>query len=108
MSFDPVSTYQEALHNFTVATHRAEACVNTITDVADKLQDWKSVCVSNTSIGFPGRVASSGISIDARDWPTAEQLAQALSSWHTTRNAAHNAWQMIPADRRLGLQPPPG
>ena len=57
MSFDPISTYQEALHNFTDAARRVEACVNTITDAADKLQDWKNVCVSNTLIGFPGRVA---------------------------------------------------
>ena len=107
MSFDPISTYQEALHNFTDATRRVEACVNTIIDAAHKLQDWKSVCVSNTSIGFPARVASSGISINAMDWPTAEQLAQALASWHVTRSAVHNAWLMIPGDRRPGLQPPP-
>ena len=107
MSTDPIATYQEALRNLDVATRQAERIVGVVTAAGSKLCDWKQVSMSNIDLGFPPEVTLSGHSINAREWPTAQELGEALANWHQAHQAVERAWRMIPSDRRMGLQPPP-
>ncbi len=106
MASDPISEYQHALQEFEQSKARAERLVNTISDAADKLRRWTGVNVSNTSAGFPIDIIN-GSSINGKEWPSGEELAQALSRYHSTFHEAGNAYRRIPANQRQVVQPPP-
>jgi hypothetical protein len=109
MSGSPVATYQSALKELAAAEHRAEAVVRVITDAADKLRNWRRVMIANGSGGFPPAIGLriDSPSIDARGWPSADQLEQALVSWHIAHEAAVTAWNALAPGERTGLRPPP-
>jgi len=105
MAEDKIRRYQEALRELEVATRNVEKYVATITDVSEKLQNWDRVVISNVGdIGFPPEAHVK--SINADDWFTAIQLAEALSNWHKVCHEVRNAWNAIPSENRMGLQPP--
>ena len=104
MASDAIGIYQDALKAVEEAEREAERVVGYIRDAAGKLGDWKGVVVANTGVGFPiGRTRS----INADQWPTAMQLAEALAAYHSSISGARNAYGAIPSDRRHGIQPPP-
>jgi len=105
MATDRIQAYQEALKKLEVTTRQVEHYVGEIQNGATKLRNWESVVISNSGVGFPAE--AHGESIDANTWPSAQQLAEALSEWHKARHTVNNAWSAIPEERRTGLQPPP-
>ena len=72
------------------ATRDAERVVGVITDAGEKLRNWKNVRVSDIKIPIEG-LGSSAPSINAKQWPTAEQLAKVLAAWHQADRAVLNA-----------------
>jgi len=106
MATDPISEYQTALREFEQATRRVERIVGIISDASSKLGDWQRVSVANINVGFPAEILR-GPSINGSDWPTAQQLAEALSQYHSTLHEAGNTYRRIPADQRGVIQPPP-
>lgn len=105
MSEEKILRYQEALKKLATATRSVEKYVAAITDMSNKLQNWKRVTISNVgNISFP--IEASEQSINADNWFTAEQLAETLSNWHKARHEVDNAWNAIPREDRTGLQPP--
>jgi len=105
MSEDPIQTYQEALSNLEAATRQVERLVSEVVKAGKVLQNWKHVTVADGKTGFPPEAHVYSINPD--NWPSAQQLAEVLSGWHQSRHAVNNAWNAIPRDRRVGLQPPP-
>lgn len=105
MATDLIQAYQEALKQLETSTSQVERYVVEILNGASKLRHWESVVISNSGIGFP--IEAHGESIDANNWPSAQQLAEVLSEWHKVYHAVNNAWNAIPKDRRVGIQPPP-
>lgn len=107
MSTDPIRAYLDARNNLEQAAQRAERMVGIILGAAIKLRDWKRVMVSNANVGFPAEIAlTTQNSIRADEWPTAQQLAEALAQWHQARSAARSAWSAVPSSDRPGIQPP--
>ena len=70
--------------------------IKVISDGANKLRDYERVGVSNSSVGFPPEVTFTGESINASEWPSAQNLAEALSAYHETRHEATNAGGAVP------------
>jgi len=65
--------------------------------------------VSNVSVGFPPEVAMvQGIpTLNANNWPSAKQIAEALSNLHQKRHQVENIWQSLSdADKDI-VNPPP-
>lgn len=106
MASNPITEYQTALRNFNRAKNHAETLVNTIAEAAAKLQNWRTVRVSNVNVGFPVDISISN-SINANQWPTAQQLAEALADYHSRLHEVGNAYRRIPEDQREVVQPPP-
>lgn len=104
MATDSLRAYLDALRTLEETTQHVHRIKRVITDAADKLQEWRRVIVSGTSAGFPVELTGAP-SISANDWPTAEQLAEALRAWHQASDAADHAWRQVPAADRRGLQP---
>lgn len=84
-----------------------ERIVAIVSDAAHKLRNYTNVLVSNSDAGFPPEVACGGQSINGRDWPSSQQLAEALAAYHSTRHDAQNAWRAIPDSLRKVVQEPP-
>jgi hypothetical protein len=82
-----------------------------IAEVGQALLRPYELMVSNVqSGGFPAEVAmGEGIpSLNAQKWPTAQQIAEALSDLHKKRHEAGNAWGALSeADRKLVKFLPP-
>jgi hypothetical protein len=104
MTVGSVQAYKQALRSMEAATEQVEAFVEEITHAATILRRWEQVTILNLGIGFPPGAELE--SINADNWPTSQQLAEALAEWHNCRNALNNAWQAIPETQRTGLQPP--
>jgi len=105
MSEDPIQSYQQAISKHEVTTRQVERLVGEVIRGAEALRNWKQVTVANGKTRFPADAL--GYSINPDNWPTIQQPAETLSGWHQSRHAVDNAWNAIPRDRRVGLQPPP-
>jgi len=44
--------------------------------------------------------------VPKEDWPTVEQMQNALGEWHRALDAMNQAWDQVSPDVRDGLQPP--
>lgn len=100
MSQDPVERYSEAVNALSAATERAEGMVQVIREAAEKLKHWKLVILVNGSELSSDPAPPPGQRIDASTWPTATDLAQALSEWRAAEARAAQAWEAIPAKMR--------
>jgi len=47
------------------------------------------------------------VSTDARKWPTADQIQQALADWHDAMANVRAKWGAAPEQDRASLKPPP-
>jgi len=107
MADDPIRGYVEARAVYENARSRAEHSVAAVQDVAKKLSRWDSVMFANvSSAGFPLELQTA-LSIDGRQWPSIDALAQGVSSYHTARSNMEQAWSRVPGHLRSGLQAPP-
>ena len=107
MSTDTVTIYESALAAHERAKAQVERMVKVISDGANKLRDYDRVGVSNSNVGFPPEVTFTGQSINANEWPSAQNLAEALSAYHETRHEAANAWRAVPDSIRHVVKEPP-
>jgi hypothetical protein len=107
---DPVQAYQNALFEL----HRA---VGDFDEMRRELQStavamihgWENVIVAGIEEQFPPHFVNSKTlrTINPRDYPTVEQIAESLLAAHRAREKALQAWEQIAPDRREGLPGPP-
>lgn len=107
MTTDVVQRYVEARATLVRRDARVREMVARIRRVAGALEHWRSVHVSNTGVGFPKDVMMMNREIDAKQWPTAMELAEALAAWHAAAEEAWALWGRVPATDRARLEPPP-
>lgn len=105
MTTDPIKSYLELKRRLQAANDRVEKMVRTIQEADAKLRAWDTLCITNCGVEFPIELTN-GRKFDAQTWPSAQELAKALVGWHEARRLAENAWQMVPSEERVGLQPP--
>ncbi|MFQ6027409.1 MAG: hypothetical protein ACE5Q6_07950 [Dehalococcoidia bacterium] len=106
MEIDAVAAYREALDSLQQTQLQVERMVAIITDGSEKLRNWRRVMISNVSAGFPVDLLAAE-AINVADWPTGSQLAEGIAGYHRSRQAAQEAYQRIPPDRREEVTPPP-
>jgi len=106
MANDPVHSYLEARNQFDLANRNAETLISLIRQVGNV--NWRELMVANCDGGFPAEIAmrQGTPTIDARAWPTGQQIADVLIAWHNANLAVRNMWEHVPKDLRGGLRPP--
>lgn len=110
MSQDDVQKYIEAKAKFEAAHAALDKINNQLAHVSSALTRFRgNFMFSNSSIGLPADVALNPRheSANARDWPTPDQINQALADWHAGKSGVNGAWSALSDDERGALQPPP-
>ncbi len=109
---DEIEAYQTALGTLINAEKVADKLAEIISDGADKMTNWKIVSVVETTPEFrwPPEVGGMRprVEISGKNWPTVFDIGEALTAYHRAKFAVGAAWKKVPAERRVGLQPPPG
>jgi hypothetical protein len=106
---DPIRTYLDSVNNLERVAADAKRMISVVVGVASALQQNPlRVMFSNAAIGMPMDVAfGRSATANARDWPTADQIQQALAQWHHARAQVSQAWNTVPPNDRNSLRPPP-
>jgi len=107
MTADVVQRYIEARGALLREDIRVRTVVARIQHAAAALEHWRSVHVANAGVGFPKDVVMMNRAIDAKQWPTAMELAEALAAWHAAAEEAWAVWGRVPSADRARLEPPP-
>jgi hypothetical protein len=110
MATDPIREYLDARARLDNQTRLTEAVVKIVRDGANALSEWRRAVVANVSGGFPAELVMNERSptINGHEWPSAQQIADALGAWHSAHWAMRSAWDRVPSELRGGLVPPSG
>ena len=105
---NPIEKYQQAVNELKASIAHAEQLVKVMSTAATILSGWKRAMISDVQGGFPPEIALARDrpSISGREWPTAQQLADALQRYHKARSELQNAWNAIPESQRDVVQRP--
>jgi hypothetical protein len=109
MATDPIREYLDARARLDNQTRLTEAVVKVVLDGANALREWRRALVANVSGGgFPAELVMNERSptINGREWPSAQQIADALGAWHDAHWAMRSAWDRVPLELQGGLKPP--
>ena len=109
MAEDPIRKYIDAKRELDSLTEKVKKLQRFIEDVGNALRNPFRFMVSNVSVGFPPEVAMAGgiPTLNASEWPTAQQIAELLSSLHKAYHNALNAFMGIPEPDRKNVAPLP-
>lgn len=108
---DPISAYQKAHQDFLDATQAGRKLSLTVSRAASvlSLNGWNKAVISNAAGGYPPELilANTNNTINANEWPTAQQMTDILLAWHKAREEMRNAYAAIPESQRSVVKPPP-
>ena len=112
MSEDTIRKYLDAKKELDKTFSKVKALNSVITHVAEGLNEPFKFMVSNINIkdvGFPPEVAMArGIpTLNADEWPSAEDIAKTLSELHKKYHQVMNLWHSLPRPDQSNLTPPP-
>ena len=105
MATDPIRDYQHALRDLDAATKHVEGIVTKVHDVSSRLTHWQNVRIIGATTFDLDLVDAT--TIDARGWPSIEELGHALVDWHKRHDQVEQAWNRLDQVDRVGLQTPP-
>ena len=109
MSDDPVRKYLDAKKEFDAAYSRIQVLQQVVGEVISGLHRPFTFVVSNADVTFSREViASKTATLDALDWPSAQQIAEALATLQETYKKVEACWKAIPESDRRNITPPPG
>ena len=103
-----IEQYQQAVAEIKAAIGEAERLVRIVSSGATALREWKRMMMANVQDGFPPEIALSPRSptINGSEWPTGQQLADALQRYHQAKQNLRNAYSAIPDGQRSVVQAP--
>jgi hypothetical protein len=107
---DRVAAYLESLDTVRETATNLIRIRKIIQGAAQALsQHWGRVMVDHVGEEYPISIglAANVASINGQTWPTAVEIAEAISAAHTAYDQAQIAWKYIPEDQRRRLAPPP-
>ena len=109
MAEDPIRKYSEANDELGKAKARIQKMRDTIAEVGQSLLYPYEFMISNVKVGLPIEVAmgSAKHSLNADDWPSAQQIAEALANLHEKRKHLENAWHALSESDRKIVNPLP-
>lgn len=99
---DPLIEYDNAQRRRDQATNKCDRLREIVMKAADALRDWRVAAVSNINIPLP---SSTRTSIDAKTWPTAQQIAETLAEFHAADHALDSAIRRLPKSMQDRLTP---
>ena len=105
MSEDAVIKYREALKQRTEALREVQKLGDIVVEAGKGLRDPLDFKVSNSGVSFLA-IGSTAHALNASSWPSAKQVAEAVSMLQRHDAATTNAWQSIPKEERYGLTEP--
>ena len=108
MPDDLIRNYQDARRELDSARAKVQEMQRLIFKVGKGLEMPFSFMVSNCSVSLPYEVVSTvGIpTLNAREWLSAEQIAENLANLHSAYRQAQNCWLAIPKADRSKVTPP--
>jgi len=109
MSEDPIRKYSGAIAELEQAMARVQRVQSIIGEVHSALHKPFEFMVSNVDVGFPPEVAMArGIpSLNADNWPSAKQIAEALATLHQKRKQVSSIWASLSENDKKIVNPPP-
>jgi len=109
MSEDPIRKYSDAMGEFNSAYSGVRKLGEITADVSRYLNNKPyKLMVSNVGVGFPAEIAMGGAeyTLNANNWPSAKEIAEALASLHEKRKRVKEIWTSLsPNDKQL-VSPP--
>jgi len=109
MNDDPIRKYSDAMNEFAQSYANVRKLGDIVTDVGKYMnQKPLKMMVTNVSVGFPVELAISKVefTLDAQEWPTAAQIAQALVDLQAKGFQVMNMWESLSeADKNI-VNPP--
>ena len=106
---DPIREYSNAINEYD-KTYSVIREYGTITADLGRFLNNKpyDIGVSNSGAGLPAEMAmvEKQFTLNANDWPTAKQIAEALANLYEKRKLVNNLWSSLsPTDKNL-VNPP--
>lgn len=110
MSEDPIRKYLDAKAELDTALSKVRKLAAIIEPIGSALKrgDPWHVMVSNIDVGFPPEVAlvSNMPTLNANEWPSAKQIAEAWAAMHEVQHKVSNLWASVRDKDRKNLSPP--
>lgn len=107
MSQQQVLKYLETQKQLELAYSKIRQIQSTLQDVVKYLNQPLHFLISGSNVRFPREVALGEVPcLEARGWPTADQMAQCIVSLHKAYKETISAWMDIPNPEKLILSPP--
>lgn len=106
---DPISQYLESRRAFDQAVQPFQRIRNIVVKLASDLKNVSdNILTTDVEIGSPPKLEFSEVevSIDAEQWPTADQIQQTIRDRSSAHRAMVQAWNDIPRENRAGLKRP--
>ncbi len=109
MSEDPIRRYSDVTKEFNAAYSRVREYGSIIADVGRYLNNKPyDLGVSNTGVGLPPEMAmvEKECTLNASNWPSAEQIAEALASLYEKRKQVEVIWASLSSTDKALVNPP--
>jgi hypothetical protein len=106
----PIEEYLSARSDFIAVRGDLHKIRDLLATVACALQSRpERFAFKNSPIGLPMGVVMTrdSVSVDARQWPTAEQIQEQLRKCHEARKKMLDSWNRIPSEHQSAMLPPP-
>jgi hypothetical protein len=108
MDHDPIRSYLDAITRLDEAKAKVDNLRYLVEQTGQNLRHPYLFIVSNAGVSFPSEVAMSKVpTMNASDWPSARQIAEALASLHTAHDKARNAFYALSESDRKNVAPLP-
>jgi hypothetical protein len=104
-----VDVYKGALGKFRAADQALRALLARAGEILGMLDAWPPVHFANMKLPAlpgPGGGLPTADYVAPGQWPTEQQIVDALDRWHRTRKEAHDTWAAVPPPDRAGLETP--
>ena len=103
---EPGKEYTALGERFEQIIAHVERLVAVIQKGANSLQRWRSVYFDNVDVKQSPGMVDVPPEIDAKDWPSAEQLAKAIAEYRHTKHALEKVWAEFPeSEQRVRKAP---
>ena len=102
---DQVEAYQIAFQKKFDAKSQVEKVISKAQDLLVALRGnaWRYANVLGTPMPDSNL---KNTAVDLSQWPTAEQIRGAISTFHQAQAEAQKLWNDLPQNRQMGLSPP--
>ena len=104
VSDDPTAAYARAIAGYNAAQEELVRITVAAQTWAVRLNETPTPHIEGTSVDVPFR---SSRSLNAKDWPSAEAIAEALLARYRAGEEARERWADVPEDLRGVLTKPP-